>query len=318
MIESRMSIDLRDSAGLAATVARDASLQTYLTIRLLVERERRDDAFRAYAYFRWVDDCLDQILETRSDRLAFILRQRALIQDCYSGREATSPSIHERMLVDLVHDRPDQQSGLARYVHNLMWVMAFDAERRGRRITRSELRAYTHSLAIAVAEALQYFLGPGDPHPLPAGLHFSVMGAHVAHMLRDTWADNRDGYYNIPVEFLDENHVSPFDLESPRYREWVRGRVAYARSCFSVGHRHVLEAGRWKFRLAEAAYRARFEAVLRLIERDGYILRPAYPERKSLAGALRLSSAFLGATLSNNRPAAAPGILGTREIFLQP
>jgi phytoene/squalene synthetase len=44
---------------LAAAITSAASRQTYYTVRFLVDRPRRADAYRAYAYFRWVDDVLD-------------------------------------------------------------------------------------------------------------------------------------------------------------------------------------------------------------------------------------------------------------------
>ena len=43
----------------ASSITKAASKQTYYTIRFLVDRERVDDAYRAYGYFRWVDDVLD-------------------------------------------------------------------------------------------------------------------------------------------------------------------------------------------------------------------------------------------------------------------
>jgi len=45
--------------GLASATTKSASRQTYYTIRFLVDRQRVEDAYRAYAYFRWVDDVLD-------------------------------------------------------------------------------------------------------------------------------------------------------------------------------------------------------------------------------------------------------------------
>ena len=59
---------------LAASITRAASLQTYATIRFLVDRERVAGAFRAYAYFRWLDDRLDQDGLAREDRLALVDR----------------------------------------------------------------------------------------------------------------------------------------------------------------------------------------------------------------------------------------------------
>ena len=44
---------------IASSITKAASKQTYYTIRFLVDRERVDDAYRAYGYFRWVDDTLD-------------------------------------------------------------------------------------------------------------------------------------------------------------------------------------------------------------------------------------------------------------------
>ena len=52
--------------GLAASITKVASKQTYYTIRFLVDRERVADAYRAYAYFRWVDDSLDAEAGSRS------------------------------------------------------------------------------------------------------------------------------------------------------------------------------------------------------------------------------------------------------------
>lgn len=43
----------------ASSIAKAASKQTDYTIRFLVDRARVDDAYRAYGYFRWVDDVLD-------------------------------------------------------------------------------------------------------------------------------------------------------------------------------------------------------------------------------------------------------------------
>ncbi len=46
-------------ANTAIAITKAASKQTYATIRFLVDRERVNDAYLAYAYFRWVDDVLD-------------------------------------------------------------------------------------------------------------------------------------------------------------------------------------------------------------------------------------------------------------------
>ncbi len=44
------------NSNLAASITKAASRQTFYTVRLLADRDLLDDAYRAYAYFRWVDD----------------------------------------------------------------------------------------------------------------------------------------------------------------------------------------------------------------------------------------------------------------------
>ena len=58
----RMRIPMTSS--LASAITKAASKQTYYTIRFLVDRPLVDDAFRAYAYFRWVDDVVDAVAST--------------------------------------------------------------------------------------------------------------------------------------------------------------------------------------------------------------------------------------------------------------
>jgi phytoene/squalene synthetase len=47
---------------LASSITKATSKQTYFTIQFLADRERVDDAYRTYGYFRWVDDILDAVL----------------------------------------------------------------------------------------------------------------------------------------------------------------------------------------------------------------------------------------------------------------
>jgi len=153
----------QSTAVLAASITWTASRQTYYTFRFLVDRALVADAYRAYGYFRWLDDRLDAGAMDRPDRLAFVLRQEELVDLRQRGRQPPDVSPEEQMLVDLLRpDEPDG-SGLRMYISNMMRVMAFDADRRGRVISRAELAEYTLSLATAVTEALHHFIGHGDP-----------------------------------------------------------------------------------------------------------------------------------------------------------
>jgi phytoene/squalene synthetase len=274
------------SRSLAAAITKAASKQTYYTIRLFVDRDRVGDAYLAYGYFRWVDDILDAEAGTRSEKIAFVNRQKSLLEACYRGETPEGPSAEEWMLVDLVRSDMEKHSGLQSYLRNMMAVMLFDAERRGQVISQAELSGYSRALAVAVTEALYYFIGHDDPSPCHEARYLAVTAAHITHMLRDALEDVEAGYFNIPREYLQARGIAPQDVNSQAYREWVCGRVQLARTYFKAGRECTARVKNLRCRLAGYAYTARFAWMLRAIERDGYCLRFEYPERKSLRAGL--------------------------------
>jgi phytoene/squalene synthetase len=278
------------SQSLAVGITKAASKQTYYTIRLFVDRERAADAFRAYGYFRWVDDILDAgsgggllLNEVEAaERTAFVNRQQSLLDACYRGEVWDDLRAEEWMLIDLVRNDTEKNSGLQTYLRSMMDVMTFDVARRGRVISQVELSGYSRKLAVAVTEAIYYFIGHDDPSPVNEARYLAVTAAHIVHMLRDTSEDVQSGYFNIPQEVLQARRISPWDVKSAAYREWVCGRVQLAREYFKAGRECTRQVRNWRCRLAGYAYTARFEWMLRAIERDNYCLRPEYPERKGL------------------------------------
>ena len=283
-------------AGLAKALTRAASKQTYYTIRFLVDRERRDDAFRAYAYFRWVDDTLDAELPSDTSareaegvkRRAFLERQKSLLDRCLRGDVPLHANLHEAMLVDLVQHTGPASNALEAYLRNMMRVMDFDLRRRGHRISEAELSQYTSWLAVAVTEAMHYFLSGGTGAPEGETRYRAVSGAHVLHMLRDTYPDLRAGYINVPHEMLEAHSIGPEDVASEAYRAWVAGRVRIARACFEDGRTYFARVPSLRHRLAGLAYIARFEWLAEVLERDGYRVRQDYGRRKSLPAGLRM------------------------------
>jgi phytoene/squalene synthetase len=199
----------------------------------------------------------------------------------------------EQMVADLIHANPAGHDGLSIYCQEMMAVMAFDAEHRGRLISQAELAEYTGTLARAVTEALHYFIGRGAASPQDETRYLAVAGAHLTHMLRDAVEDTAVGYYNIPREFLEANGIAPTAIHHHAYRAWVQEQVQSARRCLSAGKGYLARVASSRFRLAGYAYIGRFEVVLDLIEKEDYRLRAAYPERKSKQAALKIILAAL-------------------------
>jgi hypothetical protein len=289
----------------ASSITKAASKQTYYTIRFLVDRDRVEDAYRAYGYFRWVDDVLDADSGSPSERMAFLARQKSLLESCYQGQAPRDTSLQEKMLVELIQQDQEKNSGLQLYLRNMMQVMEFDAKRRGKLISQVELNEYTRWLATAVMECIHYFIGHDDFSPHDETRYLAVSGAHITHMLRDTFDDAQIGYYNIPREVLEANHIGHQDVNSDIYRAWVKSRVRLAREYFRAGKAYFARVRNVRCRLACFAYVARFEWLLDTIEREGYSLRPQYRERKTGRTALRMSWLTI-ASLFNWRGAERP------------
>jgi phytoene/squalene synthetase len=291
---------------LPVVITRAASKQTYYTIRFLMDRDRVMDAFQAYAYFRWVDDQLDAISGTQQEKKAFIDRQCALLEVCYRGEFPTDPSPEEQMLVDLIGNDNEKDSGLQFYLRNMMAVMMFDVERRGRLISRAELSQYSSLLSKAVTEYMFYFIGHNDPPPCNATRYLAVHGAHIVHMLRDMVDDVAVGYFNIPSEVLSANQISLGDLSSRPFRKWVYESVQLAYRYIGAGRKYIAKVKSLRCRLAGFTYLARFEWMLMTIERDQYCLRSEYPERKRggvvLWMAWKVFTSLLNISWMNHKP----------------
>jgi phytoene/squalene synthetase len=291
---------------LAADITRNGSKQTYYTLRFLADGDRLQDALRAYAYFRWVDDQLDADVGVREEKLAFISRQCALLDACYRNEPQPTVTPEERMLVELVRNNPDKESGLCIYLYNMMNVMSFDVERRGRRVSEAELTQYSLMLSKAVTEYMFYFIGHDDPPPQHPARYQAVIGAHVVHMLRDLLCDIDLGYYNFPADVLASDHVSLENIHSQAFRKWVFERIQVAHQCFIAGREYIARVKNLRCRLAGFTYLARFEWMLRAIEKDHYCLRPAYPERKKLPVVLWMAGNVLASLLNFPRKRLSP------------
>jgi phytoene/squalene synthetase len=291
---------------LAESITQSASKQTYYTIRLLVDRERVADAYRAYAYFRWVDDTLDEGSVSASKRLDFLERQKLLLEKCYQGNFPQSAAVEENMMIELVRNDHNKNSGLQSYMRNMMQVMEFDTMRRGKLISQAELNEYTRWLATAVTEAMHYFIGHSSDSPHDETRYLAVTGAHIVHMLRDTFDDLEAGYYNIPRELLEANSIGPYDTHSKAYRAWVKSRVQLARSCFLTGRDYLARVEEPRCKMAGIAYTARFEWVLDTIEREDYCLHPDYNERKSFGAGVQMGLSILSSLLNGHRTRILP------------
>lgn len=287
------------SAKLAKLITRKSSKQTYYTALLMVDRDLIGDFFRAYAYFRWVDDFIDISANTHEEGIGFIERQKALIDNLYNGDTQSDLDPHEQMAADLVRNDRTAHSGLQSFIQNMMAIIEFDAKRKNRLITEEELDWYTEHLGFSVTDGIQYFVGNGHPYPRLDDQYLAATAAHVTHLLRDMWIDIQAGFINIPAKILRRGKLEPEDFHHPDFQNWVRGRVELAHRLFVEGKRYLDRLDILRCKIVGYWYCARFEGVLKTIERDGYVLREAYHDRKRLSAWLQMLWIWLRVSLQH-------------------
>lgn len=259
-----------------------SSKQTYFTARAVVDRELVDDFYRAYAYFRWADDIIDVFTKTNKERINFIKRQKELIDTLYSNGQPEELEKEEKILADLIRNDRSKNSGLQSFIRNMFAVISFDAYRKGNLVSEEEITNYIEILGKSVTNGLQYFIGNGHPYPDSKNRYLAAKAAHITHLLRDMTIDIADGFINIPREYVIAEGINLKEIDSSRLRNWVIDQVKQARMWFSEGKLYLDSLEVLRCKIAGYWYCARFEIVLDTIERDDYIIRSTYKERRSL------------------------------------
>jgi len=276
------------TATLSQSITRMSSKQTYYTGLLMVDRDLVSDFYRAYAYFRWSDDMIDTSLLSSGEQIDFIKRQRDLINRLYNHDHPDDLTPEEEILADLIYYDKEENSGLQSFIRNMFAIIEFDSYRKDRLIRENELTWYTNTLAISVTDGLQYFVGNGSLIPASDTRYSAALGAHITHLLRDMIQDTQDGFINIPREYLEAHNINPNEVSTAPYIDWVRRRVELARAYFLEGKQYLDGLGVLRTKIVGDWYCARFESVLDTIERDRYILRSNYNERRKISTWLKI------------------------------
>ena len=287
------------SLKLARSITWAASRQAYLTARLFVDRTKVNDFYLAYAYFRWLDDVVDDPAVDEEERLVFVQRQVDMVARLFDGEEPASPTEYEEMIVQLIRSGRGTSKRLKPFVDDMMATIEFDARRRGKLIDQKELDEYCVRLAASIVDGLQYFIGSNYDYPENENRLTAATAAQIAHLLQDTFQDLQDGIINIPKEYLEANGIRPDDVAHQDYKEWVKTRVELAREYFAKGRGYFNESKVLRLRMAGLWYCTRFESVLRAIENDAFVIRSEYSEQRSLSVWLKLLWTACAATINH-------------------
>lgn len=280
---------------LAKSIVKASSLQTYYTIKLLADPPLIYEAYKAYAYFRWLDDQIDKNITTKNKRLNFIKRQKKIIENAYNNHHQPGLTPEEKIVAELIDKDNNPHSKLGSFIYNFFSIIEFDAYRKGKYISRKELNWYSKTLGIAVTDCIQHFIGHDTKYSGSKYQYFAATGAHIVHMLRDYSEDIPEGFINIPKEYLNKYKIKINDIKNPAFRAWVKERVLLARKNFNLGKRYIEEIPVLRCKIAAYWYCSRFEWLIGKIEKDNFILRNNYNSNLNKIAPLR---SIIGSTLA--------------------
>ena len=261
-------------SSLAKKITKSRSKTAVIIGNLLVDESLRHDFFKAYAYFRWIDEVVDESTISDEERIHFIERQEILLKNL--SEESLAPLCQEEELIIALINNSNKNTGLKSYIQNMFEIIKFDAYRKGRFITKDDLTWYSDCLGKAVVDGLQYFIGNGFPYFESGNRYLAAIAAHITHLLRDTIPDISNGYINIPREFMKTENINDLDINS--IKPWVKKRVDLARKYFQEGKEYISKIKVRRCQIAAYLYCAQFEKILNTIENDNYCLRSNYAE----------------------------------------
>lgn len=273
---------------LAGSITKNSSLQTFYTIKLLVDKPLVNDAFKAYAYFRWIDDQVDKYLPNCIECKNFIKRQKKIIKNAYSHIEQSNLKPEEKIITELIKSDDKQKSKLNSYITNLFSIIEFDNYRKGRFINQKELIWYSDNLGKAVTDCIQYFIGNNTYYPDLKYRYSAAIAAHIIHMLRDYSEDQKENYLNAPEKYIEKINKYPENNQNIPSKTWIKNRIKLARKNFELGKMYIDQVPVLRYKIATRLYCARFELLMETIEKDNYILRPVYKHKNKFLHLLKL------------------------------
>jgi phytoene/squalene synthetase len=273
---------------LAKERAKTENSAAFYLARLLYDRGTLPLFCLGYAYFRWVDDFIDDPMHSERSCRAFITCQQKLIDAAYQGEIWSTDRIEEQMVQYLVE--VDFQERLKPYIQDMLAALVWDTRRRGQFSDRSALQAYSLALGRAYTNALQAFVTQSHVYPDAPGRYAAGTAAHLVHLLRDFVQDWEAGYYNISRQEMAEFGLdaAPFDFEGEAFRNWVRVVAQRARGLFRDGQRYLDSLQVYRCKLLGYLYCVRYEILLDQIEHQGYRIA----EGAKTPGRLLLAQSF--------------------------
>jgi len=244
----------------------------YLLSNLLHDKGMTPIFCLVYAYFRWLDDYIDE-----SGTESFLCRQmvasqKELLVEAYSDPRMSASSIRESMLVTVANFDKSRRMLLKTSIFDMFSALECDSYRRGTVVSSKELAQYSYWLGRSYTKALQACIAYPYEYPDHGYKYYAGVGAHITHIVRDLFEDLAMGYINISKEDIRRYSIDIRCPTATSLRAWTQKTVLSARKYLNWGKLYLNTLPIFRCRLMGYLYCSRYEMVLDAIEDANYDL----------------------------------------------
>lgn len=251
----------------AEAVTRKSTLFGYLLCKTFFRAENTLPLFQSYAYFRWLDDFVDQSNDSQESLVCFVLRQKNLIASWYNGESAQASNSRESFIHATINYDKTNEMQLHSMITNFIEAIEWDVSRRYSIVSKNDLGIYSLRLGRSYAEGLLFGLGMKANDPAyDIAMNKCGSAAHIAHILRDLSIDLNLGYVNISCEDMKLFDIDPLDPSLHGIGKWIAFSAEKAEALFSEGKIYQKTFPNIKSRLVFDIVCSRYLSVLRKVK----------------------------------------------------
>ena len=222
-------LTLNEAFKKARFIAKSTSPKATFIMDRTVSKDKREFLNLCYAYFRLVDDFIDNPNIPLTERKEFIDRQKQIIK-LHQAKESYEPRIIEEYYLFYFIEFALQNNLdiLVENIYNMIDTFSWDVDRLFDDGIFSEDQLYNYSRlqSEAVQSILSYFMSDKDPKDFNhENLELSIINTKML-MLRDLEEDLDMGFINISREDIEKYDLNIQNLkEDENLNVWIKDQV---------------------------------------------------------------------------------------------
>jgi phytoene/squalene synthetase len=213
----------------ARSIAESTSPKATFILDRVVSKDKREYLNLSYAYFRLVDDFVDDPKTSVAEKREFIERQKNFVKSCWNN-SAVEPQTKEEYFVYyfIEYSLQNNLEKLIESIYGMIDSISWDVDRLSGDGVFSEEQLYNYGSmqSESVQNILYYFMSGNDPKEYKHdNLDLSITNTRML-MLRDLEEDIDAGFINISREDVEKYGLNIRDLKKDENLNlWIKDQV---------------------------------------------------------------------------------------------